>query len=276
MGVGVVTASVGAFYVSPATNSIRRDCFIYFLLLSFLVSPSMLFEIISSGRILCCHSAFPLPSSSVRKANSSTGSFLSCWSVLMVGWISFYSRETFWTASAAACPPLGPLLFRLCSHKSDYKSLSQLFLSHLPLSTDSLREEERVIKGGSSTFISSKFCFSLAIIFKDYCLFLYLRVADLFLVDYKFLLLLIWLRSGGWQVLGSLYLFIYLFIYNFYLLIYIWLRWVFVAVHGLSLVAASRGSSSLRCAGFSLQCLLLLQSTGCRHVDFSSCGMRAQ
>lgn len=109
----------------------------------------------------------------------------------MVGWISFYSRETFGIASAAPCPPLGPLLFRLCSHKSDYKSLSQRFLSHLPLSTDSLREEERVIKGGSSTFISSKFCFSLAIIFKDYCLLLYLRVAGLFLVDFKFFVVVI-------------------------------------------------------------------------------------
>ena len=30
--------------------------------------------------------------------------------------------------------------------------------------------------------------------------------------------------------------------------IYFWLRWVLVAVHGLSLVAASEGYSSLRCA----------------------------
>ena len=35
---------------------------------------------------------------------------------------------------------------------------------------------------------------------------------------------------------------------------------------GLSLVAASGGYSSLRCTGFSLQWLLLLQSTGSRHV----------
>ena len=44
--------------------------------------------------------------------------------------------------------------------------------------------------------------------------------------------------------------------------IYFWLRWVLVAVHGLSLVAASEGYSSLRCAGFSLRWLLLWQSTG--------------
>ena len=49
-----------------------------------------------------------------------------------------------------------------------------------------------------------------------------------------------------------------------------------VAVHGLSLVAVSGGYSSLQCAGFSLQWLLLLQSTGSRHTGFSSCGTWAQ
>ena len=37
-----------------------------------------------------------------------------------------------------------------------------------------------------------------------------------------------------------------------------------VAAHRLSLVAASGSYSSLRCAGFSLQWLLLLRSTGSR------------
>ena len=50
---------------------------------------------------------------------------------------------------------------------------------------------------------------------------------------------------------------------------------VFVAVHGLSLVAASGGYSSLRCAGFSLWWLLLLWSMGSRCAGFSSCGLRA-
>ena len=54
-----------------------------------------------------------------------------------------------------------------------------------------------------------------------------------------------------------------------------WLRWVLVAARGLSLVAASGGYSSLRCAGFSLRWLLLLRSTGSRRVGFSSCGSRA-
>ena len=59
------------------------------------------------------------------------------------------------------------------------------------------------------------------------------------------------------------------------LLIYLWLHWVFVAEHGLSLVAVSRGYSSLWCVGFSLRWLLLFWSTGSRHAGFSSCGSRA-
>ena len=57
---------------------------------------------------------------------------------------------------------------------------------------------------------------------------------------------------------------------------FFWLRWVFVAVHGLSLVAASVGYSSLRCTGFSLWRLLLLWSMGSRRTGFSSCGVQAQ
>ena len=63
-------------------------------------------------------------------------------------------------------------------------------------------------------------------------------------------------------------LFIYLFLF--------WLCWVFVAVRGLSLVAASGGYSMLWCAGFSLRWLLLLQSTDSRRAGFSSCGTWAQ
>ena len=64
--------------------------------------------------------------------------------------------------------------------------------------------------------------------------------------------------------------------FNFIYFIYFWLHWVFVAARGLSLVAASRGYSSLQCVGFSLRWLLLLQSTGSRRTGFSSCGTRAQ
>ena len=51
-----------------------------------------------------------------------------------------------------------------------------------------------------------------------------------------------------------------------------WLLWVFIAVRRLSLIAASRGYSMLRRAGFSLWWLLLLWSTGSRCAGFSSCG----
>ena len=51
-----------------------------------------------------------------------------------------------------------------------------------------------------------------------------------------------------------------------YLFIYFWLRWVFVSVRGLSLVAASGGHSSLRCAGISPSRPLLLRSTGSRRA----------
>ena len=66
------------------------------------------------------------------------------------------------------------------------------------------------------------------------------------------------------------------FIYFLNLFIYFWLCWVFIAVRGLSLVAVSRGYSSLWCAGFSLRWLLLLQSTGSRRMGFSSCSTWAQ
>ena len=68
---------------------------------------------------------------------------------------------------------------------------------------------------------------------------------------------------------------IYFFL-KIYLLIYFWLHWVFVAAHGLSLVVASGGYSSLRCAGFSLWWPLPLWSTGSRRAGLSSCGTRAQ
>ena len=57
-----------------------------------------------------------------------------------------------------------------------------------------------------------------------------------------------------------------------YKFIYFWLRWVFVAVRGLSLVVSSGGYSSLWCTGFSLRWLLSLQSMSSRCVGFSSCG----
>ena len=49
-------------------------------------------------------------------------------------------------------------------------------------------------------------------------------------------------------------------------IIYFWLCWVFFSVRGLSLVVASGGHSSSRCAGLSLSRPLLLRSTGSRRA----------
>ena len=57
--------------------------------------------------------------------------------------------------------------------------------------------------------------------------------------------------------------FCFLFFFN---LFYLWLCWVFVSVRGLSLVVASRGHSSSRCAGLSLSRPLLLRNTGSRRA----------
>ena len=71
-------------------------------------------------------------------------------------------------------------------------------------------------------------------------------------------------------------LFIFFFVKVFFLneficlFIYFWLHWVFTGARGLSLVAVSGGYSSLQCAGFSLQWLFLLWSTGSRSAGFSS------
>lgn len=66
-------------------HSLHHRGLLYLLSLSssVLVNPSMLTKVISCGIILGNHSDFPLPSSSVRKANSSRGPF-SCWRIVMV------------------------------------------------------------------------------------------------------------------------------------------------------------------------------------------------
>ena len=64
--------------------------------------------------------------------------------------------------------------------------------------------------------------------------------------------------------------------FSLFFFFFFWLHWVFVAARRLSLVVASQGYSSLWCMGFSLQWLLLLQSTVSRRTGFSSCSMWAQ
>ena len=71
-----------------------------------------------------------------------------------------------------------------------------------------------------------------------------------------------------WTRLCSKYhMFLFFFFFNFiYLFIYLWLCWVFVSARGLSLVAASGGPSSSRCAGLSPSRPLLWRSTGSRRA----------
>ena len=54
----------------------------------------------------------------------------------------------------------------------------------------------------------------------------------------------------------------FFFYLKIYLFIYFWLRWLFVAVRGLSPAAASGGHSPLQCAGLSLQWPLLVAEHG--------------
>ena len=84
-------------------------------------------------------------------------------------------------------------------------------------------------------------------------------------------------RSPSWEVLSGLdpkrtnqssFL-------QFYLFICFGLCWVFLATHRLSLAVVSGGYSLLPCVGFSLQWLLLLQSTGSRSRGLSSYSTQA-
>ena len=86
----------------------------------------------------------------------------------------------------------------------------------------------------------------------------YLHFATYFFSNFFiYQLLIISCSKKEWCFLQFLFL-------KFYLFIYFWLCWVFISVRGLSLVAASGGHSSSRCAGLSLSWPLLLRSTGSR------------
>ena len=97
--------------------------------------------------------------------------------------------------------------------------------------------------------------------------FSYSRSMQLYLIEVLICIFLIINEVGNFKI--------YLLLFGsllFFIIIYFWLRWVFVAARRLSLVAASGGYSSLQCAGFSLRWLLLLQHTGPRACGLSSCG----
>ena len=68
---------------------------------------------------------------------------------------------------------------------------------------------------------------------------------------------------------------LFLFFKDLFIYVFFWLHWVFVAVHGLSLAAASR--ATLCCGTWASHWwLLLLWSPGSRCTGFSSCGVWAQ
>ena len=56
-------------------------------------------------------------------------------------------------------------------------------------------------------------------------------------------------------------------------LFYFWLRWVFVAARGFSLVVVRKGHFLLQCTGFSFCWLFLLQNTGFSMRGFSTCSL---
>ena len=64
-------------------------------------------------------------------------------------------------------------------------------------------------------------------------------------------------------------------LHSFYLCMYVWLCWVLVSVRGLSLVAASGGHSSSRCAGLSPSRPLVAQHR-LQTRRLSNCGSQAE
>ena len=75
-----------------------------------------------------------------------------------------------------------------------------------------------------------------------------------------------WSQFQGRKIINIPMTKVTVFFFLIYLFIYFWLCWVFVSVRGLSLVVASGGHSSSRCAGLSLSRPLLLRGTGSRRA----------
>ena len=99
----------------------------------------------------------------------------------------------------------------------------------------------------------------------------------------KFLLLCLHLHLFVFHPLPLPLLLLTLLFINLFLFIYFWLRWVFVNVRGLSLVAASRGAT-LRCAAQASHCggfsccgapALGAWASVVMARGLSSCGLRA-
>ena len=127
------------------------------------------------------------------------------------------------------------------------------------------------------TEISKSYCWIICFSFQFYQIcFTYFE--SLLLVEYRcivytFIIIYYYIYNLHfyYYIYSQATLFLYNCIFNLFFIFVLGLRCCSV----LSLVAASGGYSSLRCVGFSLHWLLLLQSTGSRHMGFSSCGVRA-
>ena len=93
---------------------------------------------------------------------------------------------------------------------------------------------------------------------------LFLNMIYLLWITYSMIFSKLWFSNS---IISSTLIHWHSFFFNLFIyFIYFWLCWVFISVRGLSLVAASRGHSSSRCAGLSLSRPLLLRSTGSRRA----------
>ena len=82
------------------------------------------------------------------------------------------------------------------------------------------------------------------------------------------------LRAMPWSDNFSRFFLLFLGGKKSFLSFYFGLHWVFVAVRWLSLLCKVEATLQLQRAGFLGLWLLLLQSTGSRHMGFNSCGSR--
>ena len=83
------------------------------------------------------------------------------------------------------------------------------------------------------------------------CLFFRFHVEFLLFLASETLHILILNPLAGTSTNPFLCLVNFFFFFNLFIFIYLWLGWVFVSLQGLSLVVASGGHSSSRCAGLS-------------------------
>ena len=146
--------SVGAFHVS---HSITEACFIYFLFifLSGKSLPTFPHNQLWQNTVQQSFCLFFLLLLIKTKKQQHRQSFH--WLAYCYGGMEIFllKRNTLNLLSWLPAHLLSPLPFPLCGTAL----FARIFFSHLPLSTESLREEEKVIKGKSSTLFPVSFIF---------------------------------------------------------------------------------------------------------------------